>query len=90
MRLVLLTVCLAVLTGCSQRPASAGRSLPTALEARAPQIHGAVVFLGDSRVALLATSNVADRSENLGVNGQTLSGLDAELRGVDSRARRPS
>ncbi len=64
-------------------PAPAHRAPPTALEARAAQIHGAVVFLGDSRVALLATSNIADRSENFGVSGQTLSGLDAELRGVD-------
>jgi lysophospholipase L1-like esterase len=54
-----------------------------AAEARAPQLKGAIVFLGDSRIAFLATSNVADRAENVGVAGQDLADLAAQLKGVD-------
>jgi len=51
--------------------------------ARAQQLAGAMAFVGDSRVRLLATSNAADRSENFGVNGEDLAALAARLRTMD-------
>jgi lysophospholipase L1-like esterase len=53
--------------------------------ARSQQLAGAVAFVGDSRIQLLATSNVADRSENFGVNGEDLAGLALRLRTMDLR-----
>jgi lysophospholipase L1-like esterase len=42
---------------------------------RSEQIQGAVVFIGDSLIVGLATSNVALKSENFGINGDTLDWL---------------
>ena len=42
---------------------------------RSQQIHGAVVFIGDSLIVGLATSNVAPKSENFGINGDTIDWL---------------
>lgn len=39
---------------------------------RCQQFHNAVVFIGDSNTYGLATSNIVPRSENLGVNGDTI------------------
>jgi lysophospholipase L1-like esterase len=78
--LVALATCLALPACHRQAPVP---DPPTPLQARAPQLRGAVVFIGDSRIALLATSNVADRAENLGVSGEDLAGLASRLQGVD-------
>jgi len=42
---------------------------------RSQQIHGAVVFIGDSLIVGLATSNVASKSENFGINADWLDSL---------------
>lgn len=39
---------------------------------RCRQFHDATVFIGDSNAYALATSNIAPKSENLGINGDTL------------------
>jgi lysophospholipase L1-like esterase len=52
---------------------------------RCSQINRAVVFIGDSNTYGLATSNIAPRSENLGVNGDTIEHVRYRLRGCDLR-----
>ena len=81
-----LVACALALCGCRRGAAEAETvppSPPPAAAVIAAQLHGAVVFVGDSRIAYLATSNVADRAENLGVAGEDTPRLAARLRGVD-------
>jgi lysophospholipase L1-like esterase len=52
------------------------------------QCSGALVFLGDSLTAGLATSNVAPNTENLGIPGDTIDGLLSRIGRYDlSQAR---
>lgn len=48
-------------------------------QSRSQQIDGALVFIGDSQVEALAASNVATRTENLGMSSDTLRGLRQRL-----------
>lgn len=42
---------------------------------RSQRIDGAVVFLGDSEITGLASSNIALKTENFGISGETIEGL---------------
>ena len=46
---------------------------------RSQQVDGAVLFFGDSNTVALATSNISDRSENFGINGDTIEGLTVRI-----------
>jgi lysophospholipase L1-like esterase len=50
---------------------------------RAAQIDGAVVVIGDSHVEGLAASQIAPRSENFGIGGDTLPGVASRLQALD-------
>jgi lysophospholipase L1-like esterase len=60
------------------------RTAPYAAESlqqsrRSMQMHNAAVFVGDSLTVGLATSNLASRSENFGIDGDTVDGLVTRL-----------
>ena len=46
---------------------------------RSVQMHDTAVFIGDSITVGLATSNIAPRAENFGIDGDTIDGLTTRL-----------
>jgi len=50
---------------------------------RSQQLAGQIAFVGDSRVSMLAATNVAPNSENFGVGGQDLRDLAVQLKALD-------
>lgn len=55
---------------------------------RSQQMQGAVAFIGDSITAGLATSQVIDKSENFGINSDTVAGALGRVRRMDLRGAR--
>lgn len=86
-----------LLAGCSpaqappvlKGPGSLAYELETARQiTRAQQMDGAIAFLGDSLTVGLATSQVADKTENFGIPSETVAGAKDRAKRLDWRGAR--